>query len=111
MTIYKPGDIVLVQYPFTNMLSGKQRPAVIVSSYRYNKSLPDAWIMAITSVPFNGYSFGVNLSHWKKDGLLKPSWIKPVVATIEKSMIRKQLGQLHADEIAALQSTMQTLLF
>lgn len=43
------GDIVLVPFPFTNQITSKQRPAVIVSQRTYALSRPDIILMAITS--------------------------------------------------------------
>ena len=39
MTSFKPGDVLLVPYPFTDQTGSKQRPAVVISSLDY--LLPD----------------------------------------------------------------------
>lgn len=39
---------------------------------------------------------------WKAAGLLKPSVIKPVFATLEKALVIRQLGTLHSIDKAAL---------
>jgi len=49
MTIYSFGDVILVPFPFTDQSQAKQRPAVVVSSARYNTERPDLILMAITS--------------------------------------------------------------
>ena len=49
MTTYKPGDILLVPFPFTDHTATKQRPAVVLSSELYNRSNPDLIIAPITS--------------------------------------------------------------
>jgi len=36
MTAYSFGDVILVPFPFTDQSQAKQRPAVVVSSARYN---------------------------------------------------------------------------
>ena len=97
------GDIILVPFPFTDQSSIKKRPAVIVSTARYNAERPDFIIMAITSQirDQNGFGDGVVVA-WEAAGLLKPSAIKPVIATIEQSLTIKQLGRLEASDIASL---------
>lgn len=49
MTAYRFGDVVLVQFPFTDQSSTKQRPAIVISSERYNAERPDLIIIAVSS--------------------------------------------------------------
>jgi len=46
---------------------------------------------------------------WQSSGLLKPSAIKPVLATFERSLIRKTLGQLSIQDQQSLRDTLETL--
>ena len=97
MTTYKFGDIVLVPFPFTDQRTIKKRPAVIVSSDKYNHHRPDIVIMAVTSQMHSADYFGdVVVNDWRQAGLLKPSVIKPIFATIEKGLVIKQLGRINA---------------
>jgi mRNA interferase MazF len=97
------GDIVLVVFPFTNQTSAKKRPAVVISSAGYNTSRPDVIIMAVTSQLRPTSSTGeVWLRDWRQAGLLKPSAIKPVIATIEQGLVERRLGGLQPDDARAL---------
>lgn len=97
------GDIILVPFPFTDQSSSKKRPAVIISTARYNAERPDFIIMAITSQIREQSGFGdAAVVAWEAAGLLKPSAIKPVIATIEQSFTIKQLGRLEYNDIASL---------
>lgn len=49
MIDYKYGDIVLVKFPFSNLQTTKQRPAVILSTTQYNEQRQDYILMAISS--------------------------------------------------------------
>lgn len=52
--------------------------------------------MAITSQLRPSPSFGeVWLREWQAAGLLKPSAIKPVFATLEQSLVLRILGRLY----------------
>lgn len=42
------------------------------------------------------------MTAWQAAGLVKPSAIKPVFATLEQGLILRQLGSLTADDQAAL---------
>ena len=89
------GDVVLVPFPFTSQAASKQRPAVVVSSRAYNLERPDIVLMANTSQLRPSPAFGeVWLTEWREAGLLKPSAIKPVMATLERGLIIRKLGGL-----------------
>ena len=99
------GDVVLVPFPFTSQAASKQRPAVIVSSLAYNRAKPDIVLMAITSQFRPSPALGeVWLRDWQAAGLLKPSAVKPVFATLEQTLIIRQLGTLTAADQAALKN-------
>ena len=111
MTAYNFGDVILVPFPFTDQSQAKQRPAVVVSSARYNTERPDLVLMAITSQVRLPAAFGeVIIQHWQVAKLLKPSAIKPVFATLDKRLVRKSLGRLHETDRASLKATMQIIL-
>ena len=48
-TNFKRGDIILVPFPFTDLSSAKQRPALVVSSDALNAVCDDVLVAAITS--------------------------------------------------------------
>jgi len=48
MTPYKCGDVVLLPFPFTDLSTSKQRPALIISSDWYNDNRNDVIVVAIT---------------------------------------------------------------
>lgn len=97
------GDVVLVSFPFTNQTAAKQRPAVVVSSDAYNAARSDLVILALTSQLRRSPEFGAApVQDWRAAGLLKPSVMKPVVATIEQALVRKLLGRLAAADVVAL---------
>ena len=90
MTAYDRGDIVLVPFPFTNQTATKKRPAVIISSVRYNATSQDIIIMAVTSRLEKVFDVSeCRVQKWQEAGLLKPSSIKPVVATVEQKLVFK----------------------
>jgi len=100
------GDVVLVRFPFTNQLSTKQRPAVIISKPAYARQRPDIVLMAITSQISTQHDFADTLLiDWQSANLLKPSAVKPVFATLEQNLVIKQLGRLSATDQAALKLT------
>jgi len=105
------GDIVLVSFPFTNLAASKKRPAVVVSNHAYNAARPDVVIMAVTSqVRANPSLIEIAVAQWQSAGLLKPSAIKPVFATLEQELVLRRLGSLDNGDQAALRTVIGTLL-
>jgi mRNA interferase MazF len=106
--LFEFGDVVLVPFPFSNQMTSKQRPAVIVSKGAYARHRPDVVVMAITSQlrALQGFADTL-LTDWQTANLLKPSVVKPVWATLEQRLVIKQLGQLSAADQAALTLSMQ----
>ena len=111
MTTYKFGEMVLVPFPFTDQRGTKKRPAVVISSAAYNLSRADLVLVAITSQPKKSDKFDeIEILNWQKSGLLKPSVIKPVFTTVEKSLILRQLRHLEATDRENLRTILQTIL-
>lgn len=104
MTTHRKGDVVLVPMYFTDGSGGKWRPAVIVSSERYNEDSPDRLIASITSnlgaVPHPGDH---RLADWQAAGLKKPSLTQTKVATVESSVIGRKLGELAPEDLSAVE--------
>ena len=110
-TSYSFGDVVLVPFPFTDQTMTKKRPAVVVSSNAYNSARPDVVVMAITGHLSVSPRIGeVVVTEWKHAGLLKASTIKPILATIEKTLIIHGLGQLGERDIQALKNALSKIL-
>jgi mRNA interferase MazF len=105
------GAVVLVPFPFTDQSQSKQRPAVVVSSRAYADQRPDFVMMAITSqlrpAPLLGETW---LEAWEEAGLLKPSAVKPVLATLEQSLVIRKLGVLAVGDQARLRDAIGQIL-
>ena len=110
MAGYDFGDVVLVQFPFTDQSGAKKRPALIVSG-RANQARRDVVIMAVTSqINPSGAFAEVIIQDWKAAGLLKPSAIKPVFATIAQMLILKRSGQLSTRDQLALRNAIAAII-
>lgn len=92
------GDVVLVPFPFTDLSTTKQRPAVVLSSELYHQVTGDCLVAAITSIRPPTLSPGdVPLSPEDQTagGLLKPSIVKVgKLITLDRRLIRRILGRL-----------------
>ena len=50
------------------------------------------------------------LQLWKEAGLLKPSVLKPILATIETALVIRKLGKLEEHDRDALRRALKTIL-
>lgn len=106
-TAYSFGDIVLVRFPFTDQVGSKQRPAAVVSSAAYNRARPDLILLAVTSQVKPKPGFGeARIADWQAAGLLKPSALKPILFTAEKTIIARTLGRLKAADQETLRKVL-----
>ena len=87
------GDIVFVNFPFSNLKKSKLRPAVIIADVSN-----DDWILCqITSKPYADVnSIELNDSNFDSGSLNIRSYIRSgKIFTAHKSIINKQVGKLN----------------
>jgi mRNA interferase MazF len=105
------GDVLLVPFPFTDQTAVKQRPAVVVSSEAYHRDRPDLINLAVTSQFRVGDKIGeAAVAEWEEAGLLKPSVLKPLLATLERGLVRRKLGRLGRDDRRTLRRVLDEIL-
>lgn len=98
---YCNGDVILVPFPFTDLTTTKQRPALIISSTKFNRVYRDVIVVAITSHieqdVLADTEYRLTKSENLAAGLPKPSIIKLAkIVTLDQNLIRKKLGKLHS---------------
>jgi len=92
MTLFDPGDVVLVRFPFTDLSATKKRPAVIVSPPELARRHGDVVVVALTSRPQQDPE--LSLLEWRAAGLPKETWLKPLIGTISSRLVERRLGKL-----------------
>jgi mRNA interferase MazF len=105
MMTYRPGDVVLLVFPFTDGVRQKQRPALVL----LDADDSDIVVARITSQPYTTV-FDVALLDHAEAGLLLPSVVRlHKLATLEKTMILRCLGHLAASDWARVKSVLNEL--
>jgi mRNA interferase MazF len=95
MPTYKPGTVLLVNFPFTDLQSSKVRPALVLTAKG-----DDVIILGIFSkIPDEVKASWIRIDEAGKDflltGLKKTSLIKTEkITVIHRSLIKKELGHL-----------------
>jgi mRNA interferase MazF len=90
--MYSIGDILLIAFPFTSGGTSKKRPALVL----LDTGDADVLVARITSQISNS-EYDIIIDEWQNAGLLVPSYIRlHKLATLEKVLIDKKLGELSA---------------
>jgi mRNA interferase MazF len=111
MTAYKFGDVILVPFPFTDQSISKKRPAIVISSDNYNQSKSDIILIAVTSQVNVTLRFGeVLIDDWAGAGFIKPSVVKPIITTLQRSLVIRTLGKLQSPDFQALENILQQII-
>lgn len=95
----KRGDVVLVNFAFSEGTGAKRRPALIVSSEPYHRGRQEAIIAAVTSNVDRILVGDHLISGWQSAGLLYPSVVTGIIRTIQQTMIARRLGTLGDDDL------------
>lgn len=91
MNNYKYGDIILLNFPFSNISDIKKRPALVLVDSEDN----DILVCRITGQIYNSI-YDILIKDYLAIGLKISSVIRiHKIATLEKSMISKKLGELN----------------
>ena len=100
------GEIILIKFPFTNLIEGKLRPAVVL----YENEL-DITVCFITSQLDWKESTDLVLEPSTENGLKKSSLLRvSKIATIEKSLAKGILGKITSDQESELNRKLKELL-
>jgi mRNA-degrading endonuclease toxin of MazEF toxin-antitoxin module len=114
MTIYRRGDVVVVNVVLTGQAGSKPRPALVVSAEGFHRKLPDLVVCPISSQRryFTKPGTGDHpLEHWKAVGLRHPSTVRiSNILAVEKKIIKRVLGAVHADDLAAVEQGLRAAL-
>jgi mRNA interferase MazF len=91
--MYQRGDVVLLPFPFTDLSAVRTRPAVVVSTDAFQRDTGDFTVAMITSVP-RTTAYDYALMDWQAAHLLRPSWVRAKLATLDPALVRYQPGRL-----------------
>lgn len=111
---YRQGQVVVVDVAFTGRTGSKLRPALVVSTQAFHRKLPDLIICPISSQPrwYSRPGPGDHpLRHWKAVALRLPSTARiSNLVSVEKSLIRRVLGILPAEDMLRIKSGLRAAL-
>jgi mRNA interferase MazF len=113
-THYKRGDVVLVPFPFTDLRSAKQRPALVISPDKFNSTREDLLLVAITSqIPAALADDEILISSTEQTacGLPKPSVLRLLkLVALHRTLIVKRIGSLPEPALAQVSQRLKALI-
>jgi mRNA interferase MazF len=112
-TSFKRGDIILVPFPFTDLSSAKQRPALVVSSDALNAVSDDVLVAAITSqIPatLTTEEFMIPPGDLAACGLPKPSVVRVAkLAALHRQLVIRRIGSMPDPVLARILAQIRQL--
>ena len=112
----KQWEIIMVEFPFVDLVQKKLRPALIISNDAFNKISNSVVVVQITSNLFSGFrEYNIPLSDSdviRYEGTLPmyQSIIKPyIIFTVDKRLIRRRIGLLKPEKIKEVKESMKRI--
>ena len=108
---FKPHDIVVVSFPFTDSSTKKRRPALVISSEEFNENHDQLILAMITTAKHSSWRSDIKLKDYAEANLIVPSIVRLKLFTLEKSMVVRQLGYLSKKDKNAVNVSLKQYMF
>jgi len=92
--IYKPVDVVVVPFPFTDSAQTKRRPALVLSSIMFGEKIEQSILAMITSEKNDPWPLDCAIKNKKQSGLAAPSVVRMKLFTLDNRFILRKIGHL-----------------
>ena len=109
-TGYSRGDVVLVQFVYSEETGSKRRPVLLLSSDRYMRGRQEVVVSAITSNTRRLLTGDHLMFDWEEAGLLFPSVTTGVLRTIKQSMIERKMGFVSQRDLTEIETNLIQIL-
>ena len=103
-------DVVVVPFPFTERAATKRRPALVISSGRFNADHDQVVLAMITSAVDTDWPSDTPIRDLKGAGLRAPSIVRPKVFTLDRRLVLRRIGRLGTKDKKAVRGAAETRL-
>ncbi|WP_427159133.1 type II toxin-antitoxin system PemK/MazF family toxin [Aliinostoc sp. HNIBRCY26] len=94
MQNYQSGSVILLKLPFSDAVTFKLRPVLLI----LDTGDDDVIVARITS-QITHTAFDVEIIEWQQAGLMRPSVVRlHKINTVEKRLLERQLGNLQPND-------------
>ncbi len=103
---YRFGDVVLLDYPFTDGLGVKRRPGLVLLVEKDG----DVLFARVTSKEREN-NFDLSLEDWKAAGLAYPSMVRlSKMVSLHENLILRRIGNLTEKDRSAVLTSLQQMI-
>ena len=106
---YRPLDVVVVPFPFSDRRAVKRRPAVIVSSAEFN-GVHEQSILAMITSAVSAWPSDVIVRDWRQAALNVACKVRFKLFTLDDALIVRKLGTLSKRDSEAVTKALGSLL-
>jgi len=110
--MYDAGDVVVVPFPFTDLTSSKQRPALVLAGDSEEASRRDVILCAMTSnLTRAAHSVLIEQDDLKEGILPRTSRVKVGrLTTLDRDLVRKRVGRIGEEPLKRVHRELRILL-
>ena len=107
---FKPFDVLVVPFPFTDSATMKRRPALVLSAEQFQDRAGHLVCAMITSRENRGWPLDVELTDLKSAGLPHASVVRMKLFTLDERFVLSKAGRLAEFDRRAVQRSLRLLL-
>ena len=107
---FRPFDVLVVPFPFTDSAAVKRRPAVVLSAAPFNDRIGHLVLAMITSRENRGWPLDTDIADLRAAGLGHPSVMRMKLFTLDERLVLRKAGRLAESDIVALKHALAKLL-
>ena len=100
----KPFDVVVVPFPFTDQNTSKRRPALVLSSAAFGRTVEHSVLAMITSAEQSSWPGDSAIGNLAPTGLTQPCLIRLKLFTLDHRLIVRCAGKLSSADRQRLQA-------
>jgi len=107
---FEPGTVVVLPFPFTDSTASKRRPAVVVSTRRFNDAAGHFIAAMVTSAEQSDWPQDVPITQPAEAGLTQPCLVRMKLFTLDARLVLRAAGRLSPWDWSQLQRALAAVL-
>ncbi|MEX2430721.1 MAG: type II toxin-antitoxin system PemK/MazF family toxin [Dehalococcoidia bacterium] len=110
MATVRRGDIVAVDFYYTDRDQTKRRPALVLSSANYLSGREEVLLAGLTGNVHRHLPGDTRLQDWEEADLPRPSVVMGIIQTAKQSVLLRVVGRLTPRDLSAVDANLRAAL-